>query len=1195
MSRNNIEAIYPLSPLQQGILFHTLYAPTSGVYFNQLSCILRGDINIPAFKQAWQEIIDRHAILRTAFVWERRNEPLQVVRQRVNLPWEEYDWRGLPSEEQQVRLNTRLEEDRMRGFDLAKPPLMRLVLSRIAEDSYYLIWSSHHLLIDGWSKSLLFKEFFEFYQAFAHERTPRVERSRPYRDYIAWLQQQDRSQAETFWRKSLAGFTAPTPLGIGRTIDHSQHAAGQFGQQSIRLRAALTTELQEYARRHRLTLNTLAQGVWALLLSRYSGEEEVLFGTTTSGRPPQLAGSERMVGLFINTLPVRVRVRGEAEVVEWLQGLQEEQAVARQYEYSPLVDVQGWSEVGRGLPLFESIFVFENYPVDESLRGQDETLEMLDTHSFESTNYPLTVLAMPGTELSLRIVYDTNLFDADTIKRMLGHYGVLLEAIVIGPERRLAELPLLTTTERQQILQEWNETREDYPTEKCLHELFEEQVARTPEALALKYEAAELSYRELNERANQLARHLRRLGVRAESQVGIMMERSMEMVVALLGVLKAGGAYVPLDPEYPHERLTFMMEDAGIEVLLTQEELSGRVRVSSEVKRVNRLNIDTQWEEISAESVANVETEVTAENLAYVIYTSGSTGKPKGVMVSHRTVANFFKGMDDCLGDDMPGGWLAVTSISFDISVLELFWTLARGFRVIVHPDQNKILHRARQTNDVEQRNIDFSLFYFAADEGQVAEDRYRLLIEGAKFADQHGFSAVWTPERHFHAFGGLYANPAITSAAIATITERIQIRAGSVVLPLHNPIRVAEEWAMVDNLSGGRVGVSFASGWHANDFALATENFADRKEIMFREIETVGKLWRGESVAFRGGAGNEVLIKIFPRPVQKELPVWITAAMNPETFRMAGETGANLLTHLLGQSLEELSDKIKIYRDALLRNGHADKRGHVTLMLHAFVGEDEGEVRRKVYKPFCNYLRSHLDLLTNLAQSLGRNINLKDYPHDDMEALLGHAFDRYFKTSALLGTPDSCLRLVRQLKSIGVDEVACLIDFGVDADSVISNLQYLDILRQRSNEKDDGKSKNYSLPDLIKAQAIDHLQCTPSLARMLAEDDEALSSLKSLRRLLIGGEAFPISLAQQLRDCLPCEIYNLYGPTETTIWSTVYPVREIGNTVAIGRPIANTQVYILDRHFQPVPVASPANCTSEAKESCEVTGRGPT
>ena len=343
---------------------------------------------------------------------------------------------------------------------------------------------------------------------------------------------------------------------------------------------------------------------------------------------------------------------------------------------------------------------------------------------------------------------------------------------------------------------------------------------------------------------------------------------------------------------------------------------------------------------------------------------------------------------------------------------------------------------------------MDFSLFYFASANGGESTDKYRLLIEGARFADTHGFAAVSTPERHFHTFGGLYPNPSITSAALATVTERIQIRAGSVVLPLHDPLLIAEEWAVVDNLSHGRVAISFASGWSPNDFIIAPQNYANRKELMRLGIETIRRLWRGEKVRRRDGNGTEIEVGILPRPIQRDLPIWVTAAGSPDTFRLAGEIGANLLTHLLGQSIEDLAEKIGMYRRAWSEHGHGPGAGHVTLMLHTFVGSSVEAVRQQVRGPFSDYLRTSVDLW--MTRRPGQKI--EDFTEAELTDVVSFAFERFFESSGLFGTPSTCLPMIERLRAIGVDELACLIDFGIDVEEVLSSLHGLETLKQLSN-----------------------------------------------------------------------------------------------------------------------------------------------
>jgi natural product biosynthesis luciferase-like monooxygenase protein len=344
---------------------------------------------------------------------------------------------------------------------------------------------------------------------------------------------------------------------------------------------------------------------------------------------------------------------------------------------------------------------------------------------------------------------------------------------------------------------------------------------------------------------------------------------------------------------------------------------------------------------------------------------------------------------------------------------------------------------------------MEFSLFYFS-DYCGAGTERYRLLMEGARFADERGFTAVWTPERHFHEFGGQYPNPAVTGAAVAAITERVAVRAGSVVAPLHHPVRIAEEWSVVDNISGGRVGLSFASGWHAVDFSIRPENFANRREVLVETVETVRRLWRGESVELIDGTGSPNSVRIYPVPVQPALPVWLTSAGSPETFRAAGRLGMGVLTHLLGQSLEDLESKLGEYRAQYAGQGS----GEVALMLHTFLGHDRDEVREIVRKPFSDYIRSSIGLIVRSDGVNFPGVDPDNLDSDDVDFLVERSFDRYFDTGGLFGTVDDGLKMLDKLTAVGVTEVACLIDFGVDTDLVLKSLEQLDELRKAWGER---------------------------------------------------------------------------------------------------------------------------------------------
>ncbi len=784
----------------------------------------------------------------------------------------------------------------------------------------------------------------------------------------------------------------------------------------------------------------------------------------------------------------------------------------------------------------------------------------------------------------VRLGFDTAVLSQEQGERLARQFTVFVAALVAAPARALREQPLMAEAERQRVLYEWNATTRAVPDE-CIHDQFRRQAKRTPDAVAVRSRGRTLTYAELDQRSDRLAAHLRELGVVADARVGVYLARSVDLPVALLGILKAGGAYVPLDPAYPADRLQFMAEDAGLVAAVVDRTHAG----TFPAVRVPRVVVDD--EAIPGGGGSPPAAGVTPAHLAYVIYTSGSTGKPKGVMVQHGNVVNFFAGMDDRLGTQ-PGVWLAVTSLSFDISVLELLWTLTRGFAVVIHAG-----HEGQDASSpampvaAAARPVAFSLFYFASDEGEGVADKYDLLLQGARFADEHGFEAVWTPERHFHAFGGLYPNPSVASAAIAAVTRRVGIRSGSVVLPLHHPIRIAEEWALVDNLSRGRVGISFAAGWQPNDFVLQPANFADRKKVMFDGIETVKRLWRGDAVTFPGPRGD-VEVRTLPRPVQRELAVWVTIAGNPETYVEAGRAGARVLTHLLGQSVAELGEKLALYRSAWRAAGHAGQP-YVTLMLHTFVGDDDAAVKATVRGPMREYLRSAMDLVKRAAWSFptfkdkvagsGQSMDqvfASGLSPDEVEALLDHAFERYYETSGLFGTPETCMAMVRQLQELEVDEIACLIDFGVPSAEALAHLQQLLQLRQRAEAAVAAAqatlaSDDASIPALLERHHVTHFQCTPSMMTMLLVDPRSAPAIGKLAKVMVGGEALPAPLARELHGICRGDVLNMYGPTETTIWSTVgavTPAAIDGGGARIGRPIANTQIYVLDANLDPTP-----------------------
>ncbi|MEM7113999.1 MAG: amino acid adenylation domain-containing protein [Chloroflexota bacterium] len=675
----NVADIYPLTPLQQGMLYHTLSEPDSEVYFEQIRCNLSGSLDVSRFKAAWDYVIAHYPALRTAFIWEQINNPLQVIRKTASPPWEVYDWRDKQGE-QTIALDDLALANRQQGFDLATAPLMRFDLVQLDKHTHHFIWNFHHLLLDGWSTHQVLYDAFKVYERLQNNQKPFLPPTKPFRNYIAWLKKQDLQKAETFWRHKLAGFAAPTPLNVDKSGFENNTV---YGELAHKLSASTTTALQQFSQRHRLTLNTGIQGAWSLLLSRYSGQDDIVFGNTVSGRPAELPGVEKMVGMCINTLPARVQLQQDEQLIPWLQKLQSEQLEARQYQYTPLAQIQQWSEIAPGQALFDSIVVFENYPGHEADR---HALRIENIEYRELSNYPLALLILPGEQIRFLVIYNRNRFDPETIERLLNHLQTILEAMVADPYRSLAAIPMLTPSEWDQLLVQWNDTTAALPAEEPIFRLVEKFAAQTPEARAVTAHDGSLTYQQLNERANQLAHCLLEQGVERGTAVCLYSERSWMMLVGIIGIQKAGCAYVPLDPAYPAERIEWVLQDSEAQVVVAQQKLASQLPATE----TNIIAVDDAWQNLSAYATTSPSVPVQANDLAYIIYTSGSTGTPKGVMVTHGNL--FASTMARGVYYAAPvGSFLLLSSFAFDSSVVGLFWTLATGGTLVLPaPDEEK-------------------------------------------------------------------------------------------------------------------------------------------------------------------------------------------------------------------------------------------------------------------------------------------------------------------------------------------------------------------------------------------------------------------------------------------------------------------------------------------------------------------------
>jgi amino acid adenylation domain-containing protein/thioester reductase-like protein/non-ribosomal peptide synthase protein (TIGR01720 family) len=674
----DIEDIYPLAPTQQGMFLHSLYATGSDAYFSQASGRLDGPLDLEALHSVLAAVIERHAPLRTSIVWEDLPEPLQVVHRRVALPLETHDLRDLAPEAQDARVAEIREADRRRGFALDEAPLLRCIVIRHGEDSNTLIISNHHVILDGWSEPVLAREILTLYAAYTSDEQPQLEAAPNYRDFIEWTLEQDLEEDQSFWRDQLQGFSEPTPL-----CPNPATGRERYDQRETHLPRALSQEIEAFSRRTGLTQNVLLQGAWALLIGHYASRDDVVFGVTVSGRSAGIADMDSRVGLHINTLPSRVQLSPDTAVLEWLRELQDQHTERLEYEHSPLPLTQAASDVPAGRSLFDSIVVFQNFPVAQVL-GDAAEVVVRDGVGYERTSYSVTVVAKPGERFLLRIIFDADRTDVPAAERMLGHLRTILEAFVAEPEARLSEVPILTQAERSRALDTWSgwTISGEVPAQSVL-EQFESHVAATPDAIAVEAGATSLSYGELDRRANQLGQHLRSHGARPGERVGIGLQRSPEMLVALLAVLKTGAAWVPLDPALPTERLAFMVRDAdvGIVVMRTGQALPPDDRVSV-------ICLDDDGVAIAARSDVRPDRDVAPTDLAYLIYTSGSTGQPKGVPVDHAALASFTAAANAVYEITRDDRILQFASLNFDASLEEIFTALTSGATLVLRTDE---------------------------------------------------------------------------------------------------------------------------------------------------------------------------------------------------------------------------------------------------------------------------------------------------------------------------------------------------------------------------------------------------------------------------------------------------------------------------------------------------------------------------
>jgi amino acid adenylation domain-containing protein/non-ribosomal peptide synthase protein (TIGR01720 family) len=700
--REAIESMYRLSSLQQGLLFYGLYDNHAGAYINQTIADLPA-LNVPLFVEAWNYVLQQHSILRTAFYYDVFSIPVQCVYRDIKMPVTVLDYSGVDVQQQLLQFKDFTGSDLARGFNFQIPPLMRLTLIRLKEEHYRMIWTHHHLILDGWSCQILIKEILQAYETLLlGKNLPEMEQDR-YEDYIRHIELRDREQEETWWRKYLDGITEVTLLPfISAASERGERTkkVSAYNEALLEIDAATTRRIRLWAGQHHITVNTIMQGVWAFLLHRYTGNADIAYGVTVSGRPESLSRIEQRIGMYINTIPLHSTLREEQGIVEWLQEMQRQQLLSREYQHTSLSDIQGW--MGIKGDLFDSILGYQNFPAGEVVSDHNRVKVPRLHHQEQTTNYPLSIRISERDSISIEFIYKAEILAAEHVRKISNHFELVLLQMTGNSSACLRDIHLLSAAEENQLIKEFNDYFIAYPDQTII-DLFSRQVSKFPDAVALVYQEEQVTYQELDERSSQLAHYLIKAGVKEETLVPICIQRSMDMIISVLGVLKAGGAYIPIDPAYPADRINYILEDSSANVMITSTACKSKCIPTH---RCRKIELDSERDFIALEPVVKPEITLHSSHLAYVIYTSGSTGNPKGVMIEHRGIVNILYTHTIPLKLQPGIRIFQFASFSFDVSCYEIFGALLSGGLLVLSP-QSILLDAAALCQMLDEHKID--------------------------------------------------------------------------------------------------------------------------------------------------------------------------------------------------------------------------------------------------------------------------------------------------------------------------------------------------------------------------------------------------------------------------------------------------------------------------------------------------------
>lgn len=1127
----------PASRLQLGMLYENEASP-GGIYHDIFGYRLEMPFDEAAFRGAIDRAMARHPMLRASFDLAGFSEPLILFHDSADSLLDGVDAAACDADAKS-ELDRWVRDESARGFRIDRPPLVRFHVILAGPEAFLLGVSFHHAILDGWSDVSLLLEVFDDY-LMPRAGTPAAPKPAPppYSDFVR-LERDALASKESagYFRAKLQDAPAlqlPFPASAG------QRRRVGILKAPVDIPPDVSDRLQGLAVTWRVPLKTLLLALHMKVLSDLYRSSDVVTLVVVSGRPER-AAAEEALGLFINTIPSRCDI-GRHTWRSLCDELLNEEIADGPHRRFPALSVPGLSI------LAETLFYFTNYHnVDRFLARRGIDIELIVAQ--ERTNFPLAAnfaLDPLKGQVVLELACDGDRFNGAWIDWIASCYAQIISAMAVEPDRRPVELAVCPPPPfGEGVAGAGLSGNLAVAAARFLH-----CATSLPTADAVVWRDQSLTYGELERRVARLGSLMAAKSVDRSDRVGLLFRRTPDLIAVMLACLAGGICFVPFDEEIPEKRFGELTRSARLKCILTDRaDLPEWDAGDAVIHHVTGAGA-------AAERVLPVSLRAEASDVAYLIYTSGSSGVPKGVVVAQDALSSCLSAMDALLGQHAPGRMLALSSVSFDISLLELIWPLTIGGAVVLQEGIASVF-RAEAATATKDENIDFSVFCFppSADQAYVP-----LLLDTARFADRLGFSAVWMPERHFASFGGAFPNPSVAAAAVAAVTSRIGIRAGSLVLPLHHPVRVAEDWALLDNLAPGRVGVAFASGWD-NQTEVLTRPSA---RPFLESVDNVRRLWRGEAIDVARADGRNSAVRIALPPTTPELDVWLSIARRRDGFADAAAIGTGVLTHLLAQSPEEFAANVATYR------ARHPGRGQVTLMLHALVSETRSEALE------------HRELLVRYVSAAAE---LDTATRGDHGSIVTQAVERFMGGSGLAGSVESCAERALAFRLAGADEIACLVDFNADSNRIHQQLERLDrvltLCRARLAPASVAArpSGPLSFARNVELHRVTHLQCTPTLMRQLLQDADARRSLAQLDAVLIGGEVASPSLLAELSQVTQASVFNMYGPTEATIWATAArieardaePFRQ-DQTVTIGQPLANSRVYILDPLEIPCP-----------------------